>query len=91
MRPPGGFALHMHNMSNNTDCFRAYADMVTGALVEEESADEKYYTLFWAAIMHYAHSEEEPKPAGRRSKRSLPPRPKRRSCPISSIFSKPTI
>ena len=61
MRPPGGFAPHMHNMSNNTDCFRAYADMVTGAPVEEESADEKYYTLFLGRrhYVHYAHSEEK--------------------------------
>lgn len=61
MRPPGGFAPHMHNMSNSVDSFSIWADMVTGAGAAAVSEDDQYFTLFLGRRnhVHYAHSEQE--------------------------------
>ena len=61
MRPSGGFAPHMYNLSNNTDVFKLWADMITEQPVVVDESQQKYLTLFIGRrnYVNYKHSEEE--------------------------------
>ncbi len=61
MRPSGGFAPHMYNISNNTDVFKLWADMIVQDPMQFDTTHEKYFCLFIGRreTIPYKNTEDE--------------------------------